>query len=245
MDPILFDAVPKTKLKKFQQYIRSQSGLLLYYPLNESSGDIAYNRAGVQTSAKNGTITSAALAQSGVVGNAMGFDGVATRITGNIIPSIDTPSTLSIIAIINPTDFGGASNGYIFGHDNGFAAGWAFTLRNTGSIASLRIGAFNSSFICAQSNIITLGVFQMVGVTFDGTLTPNTQLDFYVNGVNKGNASSSLANTMGNAAGAGITIGDDTTALRKFKGKIQHIAIFSGKLSDAKMLKFAQLAGLA
>src|SRR3990167_9054324 len=70
-------------LTQFQQllnYIKSLDNLVAYYPLNELSGDTAFNQAPATKGTLDGTITGATVGQDGQVGKAYSFDGVNDKI---------------------------------------------------------------------------------------------------------------------------------------------------------------------
>jgi len=84
-----------------QTYIKSLSGLVAYYPLNETSGTVATNRAPTTLGTLDGTTSGATVGVAGKVGRAYSFDGVNDRIdlqNGNTVKNL---AACSIGALVN------------------------------------------------------------------------------------------------------------------------------------------------
>src|SRR6188768_557077 len=101
MDPILFDKVSKSRLTRLSQSIRLIPGLVAYYPLNEPSGNIAYNRAPATVGTYDATVSGPTQNAAGKYGPAYSFDGVNDIITD----SLDLPHTAFSIFFIFKSPF--------------------------------------------------------------------------------------------------------------------------------------------
>ncbi|MDQ3159354.1 MAG: LamG domain-containing protein [bacterium] len=80
-------------------YIKSLSGLVAYYPLDETSGN-AINQAPATLGTLNGTVSGATQGVAGQSGKAYSFDGVNDKIE---IPFTRTDSEGTLLALIKPT----------------------------------------------------------------------------------------------------------------------------------------------
>ena len=164
-------------------------------------------------------------------GTCLFHDGVDDISTIPYHASQDLADNISIAAWINPLSFGENNLGAIIGKGvAGFSTGYGFQLSNNTGAKTIRLAANNTSHL-ANSNIITLGLWQHIGVTYDKN-AGSDQIKFYVNGVAAGVATKSNSMTT-NASD--LTIGN--TSSRAFSGLMDELKLYGRTITAAEMLQ--------
>lgn len=184
MDPILFDKVSKSNLRRFQQSIITLPNLVLYYPFNEDSGTTVFNRAPATIGTNNGTNTGATVNQLGKSGKAYSFDGDDDFVASASGPSISPSGDFTYGVIFNIRTFisgGTTTNGsgnYIVDRPSG-APLFSFKILTTEKLC-LQTRYDDNSGIAGTSSIDALTIntwYFAVGVR-----TYNTNFSLYLNG---------------------------------------------------------------
>lgn len=241
MDPVLFDTVLKSRQKRLQQYIKNLSGLVAYYPLNETSGN-AINRAPATFGTLNGTVNGVTQGVVGRIGKAYSFDGVDDFIllTQPISTSIYTYGLL-----VNTESYGGSPPAQ---NQSPFYCEVGGTIDHTK----------NYMYVNTSTRKVVLDQYTPLGgeVESSGTFSVSEWLfcvivqtaansrDLYVNGVFQGtgtdqyNGSAINNTTLGRRNNTG---GAD----RFYKGLMQHFFQTSTALSASQILQLTKFVGLA
>ena len=95
-----------------QSYIKSLSGLVAYYPMDETSGTTAVNQAPDTLGTLDGTITGATINQAGQSGASYSFDGVNDDVLTGYGPTILSTDDFSILFLAKISSTGN-TGGYI------------------------------------------------------------------------------------------------------------------------------------
>ncbi len=215
-------------------YILSLSGLVAYYPLNESTGN-AINNAPATIGTNDGVVSGATQNQSGFRGSAYSFDGSNDRITVTDSDTLDTPNGISIGFLLfanNPSGSNGimqkGSNVVTAGHwDIPFNPGINFRFANANHL----FGGYN----------IPTQTWEHYMITYDPTGgTGNVKL--YVNGVKKTDVTDASGLP---ATTQDLIIGESVNQTFDLNGKLQHITLFNRAITQAEALRIAQLFGLS
>lgn len=221
------------RIIRLKQYITRLSGLVAYYPMQEGDGAVAVNHAPDNLRSLNGAITGATVGQAGEIGRAYSFDGI------NDIIELSNPSALqltdqSFICLINTTD---ANGGYLFATTNGTNGAISWYQTASDKLQKVEGADVGSAATDAHND----GSWHLIGVTRNGT---TGALIFYLNGATNGTGTSgtTLNHTIDKQIGG--RVGSSTVATR-IDAILQHMAIFNTVLTNAQMLKLAQIAGTA
>lgn len=211
-------------------YIQSLSGLVAYYPLDETSGN-ALNKAPATIGTLDGTVTGATQGQPGQSGLAYSFDGVNDEValTNNAIFQL-TAGSLGVL--IKPAVDIGALTKATLSKENAYAL--FLDAENFKTYSWAGSVGFRDSGV----NVVTDQIFHYISMTFQSGVVNGTKL--YVDGVLKLTTTITIQSN-----GQALYIGRSAISSHPFKGLMQHAFISSGLLSDAQHLRISQLAGLA
>lgn len=215
-----------------KDYIKSISGLVAYYPLDELSGN-AKNNAPSKIGLFNGTNTAITQGVAGKKGFASSFNGTtsfvdfstcAIGMTGN--------ATFSAFCIINPINV--ISDGTIFMY------GPATASRVISIDFSNIDGTIKSAHFSNDHNFskkVSFNTWQMIGFTYNGTSET-----LYYNGVAIESWGPTALDLIDNQ---NMRIGKNWSSTIMGACSLQHIALYNSFLSSSQMLRIAQIAGLA
>lgn len=233
-----------SKRTRFMSAIKRLPGLIAYYPMNEISGS-SVNYSPTNLNTNNGVVSNGSYLQSGLLGKAYSFNGTSTKVTLNEIEFTAT-TKISIVALIKPTNITGFQT--VLNKRTGTTVTFSFRYGLTsgdGKVGWLwSAGGSNQGYSAAAvPPVITAGVWQLVGVTFDWA-TPDS-CNYYINGAKTVTARDSGIGTVSDDANVPLVIGSRNDDQFFFSGVMQHVAIFNSVLSDGQMYKLAQIAGFA
>ena len=217
-----------------QSYIKSLSGLVAYYPMDETSGTTAVNQAPDTLGTLDGTITGATINQAGQSGTAYSFDGVNDIVTVLDNDLLDIIGAMSIFAIVKPIGNGGGNFGRIVDKSM-----YAYTTSNN-LLYSTNVSVGGSSYEAGASAAVH-NEWTYAGFTWNKDLGTN-QGTHFKNGVSIGNFTQTNPNT---ANATDLHIGNRAALDRTFNGQMQHVALFSRAITTAEVLQLAQRAVLA
>jgi hypothetical protein len=198
------------------------SGLVGYWPFDEGSGTIAYDKSG---NGNNGTLTNGPTWKSGKVGGALSFDGVndAVNTSGNF-PSIAGNFTISIWTKWNQFQNYG---GIVFNYAGNTAPYFNFFLSSYTS----SIGFYLSNGVTIQSvsqsyasvNIVTNNWY-LLNVVADGSF-----IRFYFNGILKQSVPQTVS-SVGSSFPFSISHSIDP-----FNGSLDEVRIYNRALSASEI----------
>lgn len=214
------------------------SGAAATWHFNEGQSSVAADTAGGHA----GTLSAGATwTNQGKSGAAVMFDGSSGAVTTAPSSSFDNLGPFTVSAWIKPSTLGESSHGWIVGKSSGGGnlpnKGWLLSLSpSDGNTFAFAVDYSSSHLeIVAARNSITLGAWNHVAVTWDGT-SAKTGVKLYVNG--------SLVNTSYAASGSGnrvtetnsaITIGNNPADSRAFNGSIDDVVIVPRILSAGEI----------
>ncbi len=229
--------------KTYQQIILGTPGLVAYWPLNETTGAVAYDLSG---NGNNGTYEgSIVLADyagpAGAGGSCPAFNGTNAYVNGTQLLTAATAS-VTLEAWVN---FEG----------NASPKGGCF-LKNGGGTNGYASGNGSDSFDTAGNNFV--GIYENVTWNLPSTTMPiptsgwnhcvivigaNSESSFYLNGVLGGTNSNASMNTP--TAGWQIGYDDNSSSPdRYFIGALAQVALYTSALTAAEILSHYQ-AGTA
>lgn len=226
-------------VSNMQGYIKSLSGLVAYYPMDETSGSTTFNRAPDTVGTLDGTITGATINQTGQVGQAYSFDGTNNQVeVANMTNHADIvgKNTLTMIAVCKFTST--PSVDAICG------------MRNSDSTDSFYMMALGDTLLefrwrnsTGTNTDLTPTVSALNGRYVIFAFVANgTSLKLYENGSEID--SGTISGTFGDGTGRSFYIGQEGNG-NYFPGIIQHVALFGTALSDDDLLNIAKISGLA
>lgn len=216
-----------SKTRALRKYLTGLANIELYFPMDETTGTTATNRAAGSLGARNGTISGATIGQSGIRGNGYSFDGVNDVITTTYNP-FTAPVTFGGLAYRNTN----VSGDCLIGGDN---ANMAIVRINSGG-NNVSFWANSSSSTTTFNNAARVGEWFAWALTYDGS-----SAKLYINGQLVASNSYSVAFQSGNV----YRIGAWSAALSDpFIGLMQHMFIASRILSPEEIQKIAKLANL-
>jgi hypothetical protein len=241
MDLVLFDSVPKSKSKKFQQYIKSLSGLIAYYPLDETSGDVI-NRAPSTFGTLNGTPVGVTQGVSGLLGKAYSFDGVNDYVTFNSGKILMGKVNSSVVMIMksNQSSFGTGGIQMYGERASGGNDIFKLEMSHTTTIGGAAYTGRDTAGTLNQpksTKVISDNLYHILTLTKTGTA-----LKIYVDGAEVLSTTLTISDTFTNPdiiSGLGREIIDESYYI----GLMQHVALYESSLSPAQALRLAQLAG--
>lgn len=231
----------RTTGQTLQDYIKSLSGLLAYYPLDETSGN-AINQAPATIGTRDGTVTGATQGVAGQSGLAYSFDGVNDSVD---CTNPTSPVQITLIIIFNmavwPT---GDDYSDLVRKESSFqieASGNGAADPKDVLMCGIKVGGSAKQVQIPKAEI-TLNTPHILVVTADGS-----NVNAYLDGVARTPSSytGDISNTAGNKIFLG-TYGTNVPSLdRYYQGTLQHFAYTSSAISQSEVTTLAQLAGLA
>lgn len=218
-------------------YIKSLSGLVAYYPLDETSGN-AINQAPDTIGSYDGVVTGATQGATGLVGNAYSFDGVGDKVVVAHDANLNfTSNKLTIFALVKQTGNNSSIRTFIKKNNS-------YLLRLETTSLNARFSYWNStpSIKNVVDGVVDSNWHLILG-RYDGSVATNNQQIFIDGSVVQ---SATQANENGSTATEDIGIGANATdASEAMIGLLQHVGIVKGALTDTQILRMAQLANLA
>lgn len=229
-----------------ETYIKSLSGLIAYYPLNETSGN-AINQAPATIGTLNGTVTGATQGVDGLVGKAYSFDGVNDEVVLPNDISVKNQSLVNIGAVVEIKNTAAARSIYNEPKTSDLGGRLLFYIESNETVnLALRADDTISQQTIGTSAGLSVG-FHIVIFSLD---VANKTIVIYVDGVSKsltgsiaGINSTTFTNSNPNVA---PRIGNRVGGTAPYDGIIQHaFFIYNTLITSDQALKMAQLAGLA
>lgn len=203
-----------TPLQRLYSYITHLSGLVAYYPLNESSGSIAYNKSPSTIGTNDGSTTGATIGQSGQLGKAYSFDGSGDRV---VVTSIHPSTTFSFAFAFKRNGTPDANDRIIDQASGGPLKGWHVNLNTDGS-ASFRTWNNGGVQLSLEYGILADGEW----VILSGSIGASSS-KIYLNGVE---IDSGGGNNFGSGVVADLQFGARSGGTNNaMSGSLQHIAI--------------------
>lgn len=221
------------------QKIKSMSGLVGYWPLNEVTSGSARDYSG---NGNHGTTTTALVAQSGQSGRAYTFGGASTD---QVVTGYSTHNQqVSYVALVYKTGNGGGNLGRVF--DKRVSGAQSEVMFwSTASTLEYNRQFSGGNAIWNVTDVAGLNAWQMIGLTYNSSSATNDPI-FYINGVARSLAGdTNSTGTVSDNADAYVIGNRASDSLRNFAGKMQHFAIFNRILTATEMLNLAQIAGVA
>lgn len=225
-------------------FVKSLSGLVAYYPMNEAAGSTTVvNRAPSTFGSYNISYssTNVAEAQSGKYGNCFDFDSAGGNYSMDIAATgvlpISKNAAFTISFLMN---FGGVAAATIFSEPG--AGNTTFYLEPAASAAVWKLlmkwrnddGSYNVN----ANSTLTFDDGEWVHIVFRYRAG---DIDIFKNGVKE----DVNANTKGTFSPTSTFVAERTDLTAPFDGKLQHLALFNVAVSDTNILSMAQWAGLA
>ena len=216
------------------------SGRQAHWKFDAGSGTTAADETGNNP----GTLTNGPTWVAGKIGSAVNFDAVDDVVTAGSNASLDDlvaqgGGGMTITAWIRPNSIGeGGNPGRIVHKGTGTSAtnGWQFVIQGTSpALAFASDHATTDVNHVASANSITLGVWQHVVVTWDGSATA-ANVRLYVNGVEP--TYQTTTNGVGarsSDAASSVFIGNDNTGVRTFDGALDDVRIYNRILTAAEI----------
>lgn len=180
------------------------------------------------------------------------FDGVDDIIACGSTESLDDLDLqggggLTWCGWILPYSLGEGSQGHIVSKGTGVTAG-RFNFMLINATPSIRFTKFYDGGVelttTSANSSITLGVWQFVAVTWDGTATSATGVKFYVNGllIAHGGDANGVGNRVSDAA-LNLQIGNRGNTDRTFNGNISHLHAYNRILSITEIRMLMMFPG--
>jgi hypothetical protein len=219
-------------------YIKSLSGLLAYWPLNELSGN-ALNQAPASFGTLPGTVTGATQGVEGQVGRAYDFDGNDKVAFGNNLLS---NTVVSVFFIFRPQANSTSNQETIFGYGN---TRWFFIYGNTTTNFRFAVRAPTEKATLNTSFTPTINSWYAVLGTYDPDSGSNN-LTLRVYGEGQGLIETEEATITGAIATTvqPIEIAHDPNRNFFVDISAQHLAVFDRVITAEEGLNMATLAGL-
>jgi hypothetical protein len=152
--------------------VQPPSGMISWWPADGDANDLV--------ASNHGTLQNGASFASGMVAQAFSFDGVDDHISTE---DIDLPSTFTLDAWIFPNTTDGVQ--YILSKDDDFLRSYFFCFDSGGKlVASVKNTAGAFTQYRTTEVVLSVGQWQHVVLTYDGSLGADQKMSFYVNGQN-------------------------------------------------------------
>jgi hypothetical protein len=209
-----------------------------WWKLDEHSGTQTFDSSG---NGNTGTLTNNPQWTPGKFGSALAFDGTSNYVDAGKGTSITDIRIRTVTAWIKLKSFGGTSRGRIV--DKRLSSGWNFIVDDAGGgdpVSGLQFTQDWSGPGSARwgvDNVLTVGPWYHVAVTYDSTSTSNVPI-IYVNGI-------AYAPTLLSAAPSGsytsdassqLCIGDACDTTRVFDGTIDDVRIYNYALTPKQVV---------
>lgn len=215
--------------QRLSRYIKNLSGVVAYYPMNETSGGVAYDRKG----STNGTVTSVSMGQSGRIGTAYRFDGASSGVTFGF--SLASPFSIGLLVKRNGTQ---DTNDRLLDYsDSGPENGMNISFPAAGSGTAPYFSIYNSTTQTATVSFGTIAsdTWYLLVATFE-----TNSAKVYLNGVFVAEDTSCAMS----APSAPFTLGKRATGTTNyFKGSVQHFFIANSVLTPTQITRLANIVG--
>ena len=201
---------------------RSYRRCIGHWIFHEGGGALVYDVSGYRA---HGSIGGSATFGTSRYGRALLLNGTSGYVSLGTAPHFANAEPLTLSAFIRPVSLGEASSGRLIEKQNAFGTGWNWWIEGTNQLRF--IGRFSVAFAdrISSTNAVSLGTWQHVAVTWDGTTTA-TGIRFYVNGIETGYATTTNGSgTNDDDSSVPLTIGNDLTDARTFDGLMDHMRI--------------------
>jgi len=220
----------------FSSYILGLSGLVAYWPFDETSGTTADNAEG--TAALDGAITTATVNQAGQLGKAYLFnDDTPDYVKVLHDSSLSFTSGMTIFALANCDSLGAWDRILDKGDgDNVFEL-----TKDDGNKVRMRAWIGTAEKDAITNSALSADTWYSFAGTYNGS-----EVAVYQNGVKQTDTHAATGNI--DTTTADMYIGISTpgsNGAEAWSGLIQHVAVFNTALSTAQILKLTQLAGLS
>jgi len=189
----------------------------------------------------NGTLTNGPVRTEGKIGQALSFDGVNDYVnlgSASILDGLGLGS-FTASAWMNPRTVGDTAGRIFDKRPAGGSGGWLMNMNNvesssiTGTIVT-NTGASNATSR-GVANSITFNSWNHVVMTYSDTAASRV-IRLYVNGVEVTySVQTASAATTGSDADGNLLVGDDSTLIRSFDGKIDDVRIYNRALTEAEI----------
>jgi hypothetical protein len=205
-------------------------GMISYWRFDEGSGAAAGDSVG----GNDGTLINGPQWTTGIVGEALSFDGVDNRVSISDDSSLRFTSAMTLEAWINtPLTADMANGGRVFAKsDSSFSRGYALCVDSDGSII------FNTRGIdwsIVAHSVVTANDWNHIVATYDGSAKK-----IYVNGVEEASeGTTGSISTSNDDLWIGSPHYSDTTA-RMFNGLIDEAAVYNRALTPEKIQQHYQ-----
>ncbi len=152
--------------------VQPPSGMISWWPADGDASDLV--------ASNHGTLQNGATFAPGMVDQAFSFDGVDDYVSTD---DVDLPSTFTIDAWIYPNTLDGVQ--YILSKDDDFLRSYYFCFDNGGKlVGSVKNTAGEFTQYRTTDIVLSIGQWQHVVMTYDGSLGDDQKMGFYVNGQN-------------------------------------------------------------
>lgn len=216
------------QLDKSLQVTVQPSGLLAYYPMEESAGVSVYDES---TNSLNGTINGSVSRTAGKVSQAVSFDGVSNRVSVPDNSLFEPSGDMTLEAWAKPATSSLSTQRIAAKY------GTYFLAYDGSNKMRFNVNCSTLQTVTSTSTLATVGTwYHIVGVR-----TGNT-LQIYINGVKE--AESTVCSAANAASSSSFDIGDIATVSTPFNGMIDEVKLFSRALSAGE-IKAEYDAGVA
>lgn len=218
-----------------QSYIKSIPALVAYYPLDESTGTTAFNRAPATSGTLDGVNSNAVVGQAGQSGLAYDFEATSSsHITVPDNASLNS-DPFSIFALFNAESLTG--NDFEDNLINKEGANSGYALRIGGGTVNFMVGSGSGTPQAKDPDVsISTGTWYWAFGVYDGT-----DIKVYLNDELKATTESATYSTNSNDFSIGYYEVEDA---RFFDGLMQHVGYVADELSIEQMDRMIELSGL-
>ena len=215
------------------QYNTTDSGLVSYWPMDETTGtnvsDVKDSNIGTATGT---TIT------DGKFGKSRVFGSVSTdKIDGGTSSNLDNIAAYSICAWIKPTSI--TSNNRIYFKGTGSATDSYDSLYINASTALRMSAGYNTQNVdvTGDTTLVSLNQWQFVCGTWTGG-TAGSSIKLYLNGVESTSYTTNLTGSGSRANSGSVIIGNRSAQDRVFFGNIDEVRVFNSALSASTIYQY-------
>lgn len=223
------------------EYIESLSGLVAYYPLDETSGN-AINNAPSTLDLYDGSVSGVAQGVAGQIGNAYTFNST-DKISVTTDATLDSLTAVSVAVLVNINGDGGGGFGRIIAKGPNAVGYWEMSTQNSGAV---QFSADHVTQDLVTRFSVTYDEWVCLVFTYNGDATASTSVNGYINGVEAVHTVNQNGTGGRTTDSSVMAIGNrNSDTARVFDGSMQHVAVFNRELTASEALVIAQKAGLA
>lgn len=210
------------------------SGLVAAYGFNQNSGTITVDSSG---NGNTGTLSGATWTTSGKYGSALNFS--RNALVGINGPSLEDIATFSYCAWVYPRSQGGQADGRILHKGTNSSRKQFHTDSGVGNSLALYVDrSGGAAQAVSVANTLTLNQWQYVCATYDETKGAR----LYKNSVELSYSTNTVgAGTTADDSGAGLSIGNRSTADKGWDGLIDEVRIYNRVLTSAEQLNIMNI----